>query len=672
MSDWGMLEWIGAIAGGASVIGTIFGGYALFRRPKTEATKASASGKNSRSAQVTNSPNSMIVMDSPSALVIQRDLIVNPGYAVHEHERIMKERVAETRADWERAHQAEVDALQAQIAALTEPEWDEHTVEAAQEALKANQFDRAEELMAEMEESHLVAASIPAAQKQVRIRQLRAAIALVNGDAKTASSHLEAAAGIIAPLDPESVPEFRNEAAMRLQEYGTRFGGDGIVEAIRLYRINLGKLNRETHPKAWAETQHNLGNALLFHGVRAENGLLFLAEAIQVSQAALQVCTRAAHPGNWAETQISLGGALLKLGQRCGGKEGLDHLAAAVNKLRAAGQVRPREADPDCWVRIQGNLGAALSQQGVWRGGEDGVRLLGEAIDVYRGILEVCTRDADPLKWAGTQANLSCSLVQQGTMMTDDNALGILNEAVGAARAALQVYVREKHPLDWARTHKNIGAILNEQSHRLEGEAGLAPVREATAALRLALEVYTREDLPTHWAGVQRNLSVTFVREAVLKGGRAGLSAISKAVSACRGALQVFTRTAHPLPWAAMQFNLGVALLYRGKWTGGAEGLTSLEDAVSAFESAKEIYVREAHPPHWADVHRCLGHVYESMGDLDSGHAKDHYRRALQEVGHALEVPPFEQRPDWFEDARSVRERLTSKLMIPIKHPKNP
>ena len=485
MSDWGMLEWIGAIAGGASVIGTIFGGYALFRRPQTEATKASASGKNSRSAQVTNSPNSMIGMDSPSALVIQRDLIVNPGYAVHEHERIMQERVAEARADLERAHQAEVDALQAQIAALTEPEWDEHTVEAAQEAVKANQFDRAEELMAEMEESHLVAASIPAAQKQVRIRQLRAAIALVKGDAKTASSHLEAAAGIIAPLDPESVPEFRNEAAMRLQEYGTRFGGDGIVEAIRLYRINLGKLNRETHPEAWAETQHNLGNTLLFHGVRAENGLLFLAEATQAFQAALQVCTRAAHPGNWAETQISLGGALLKLGQRCGGKEGLDHLAAAVNKLRAAGQVRTREADPDCWARIQGNLGAALSQQGVWRGGEDGVRLLGEAVDVYRGILEVRTRAADPLEWAGTQANLSCSLAQQGTMMTDDNALGLLNEAVRAARAALQVYAREKHPLDWARTHKNIGAILNEKSHRLEGEAGLAPVREATAALRL-------------------------------------------------------------------------------------------------------------------------------------------------------------------------------------------
>ena len=36
-----------------------------------------------------------------------------PGYPIDEHERIVNERVAETRADMERAHQAVVDALRA-------------------------------------------------------------------------------------------------------------------------------------------------------------------------------------------------------------------------------------------------------------------------------------------------------------------------------------------------------------------------------------------------------------------------------------------------------------------------------------------------------------------------------------------------------------------------------
>ena len=186
----------------------------------------------------------------------------------------------------------------------------------------------------------------------------------------------------------------------------------------------------------------------------------------------------------------------------------------------------------------------------------------------------------------------------------------------------------------------------------------------ATAALQFALEVYTREDLPIQWAGVQRNLSVTFLRKAVLKGSRAGLGAISKAVSACRGALQVFTLTGHPLDWGAMQFNLGAALLYRGKWTGGPPGVACLKESLSAFESTKEVYLRETHPTDWADVHRCLGHVYELMGDFNSGHEKEHYRRALREVGYALEVPPCEQRSDRFEDALSTRDRLVEKLAV--------
>ena len=94
------------------------------------------------------------------------------------------------------------------------------------------------------------------------------------------------------------------------------------------------------------------------------------------------------------------------------------------------------------------------------------------------------------------------------------------------------------------------------------------------------------------------------------------------------------------------------------------EGLSTLEEAVSAFESAEEVYVREVHPTHWVDMHRCLGHVYESMGDLDSDNAVAHYRSALREVGYALEVLPDKHRLDRVEDAQSLRERLIGKLAL--------
>ena len=174
--------------------------------------------------------------------------------------------------------------------------------------------------------------------------------------------------------------------------------------------------------------------------------------------------------------------------------------------------------------------------------------------------------------------------------------------------------------------------------------------------------MYVRERYAIQWAGVQRNLSVTFLREAVLKGVPEGLDVLSRAVAVCHGALEVFTREKHPLDWAAMQFNLGAALLHLGGWTRGAEGHAALEEAASAFQNTATVCVRETHPDRWADVHRHLGHVYEAMGDSDREHAIENYRRALRAADEALDILPHEQRPDRFENARAMRDRVAEKL----------
>ena len=659
MNDWNTLEWIGAMAGIATIVGT---GYALLRRTGSKANRASASGERARAVQLADSPDSTIVMDSPAAVVVQGDLHVTPGYPAGEHERIVNERVAEARADMERAHQAEVDALRARIAAFTEPEWDRGTINAIQAAVTAGQFDRAEELMSRLEESHLEAASISAAEKQVRVRQMRAVNALVNGDARQAREHVEAAAAVLAAFDPINAADFRNEAAMHMQDYGERVGGGGIAEAIRLYRTNLAQLNRETHPEPWAETQHNLGNALLLHAVRSDERLSLLTEAIEAFHAALQVCTRTEFPDEWAQTQISLGGALMVLGSRSEGAEGADYLGEAVSVLRAAEQVCTRETDPDTWANIRSNLAVALANQGVRRRGEEGVGLLDEGIEVSRELLQVVTCEDHPLNWAHIQTNLSFALAERSDLVGNSNAVDFLRQAVKAARSSLQVYTRERHPLDWAKAHANIGAILNDQSLYEEQAAALECLQASNEALQSALQVYTREDLPIQWAGAQLNLGLTYLRTAQRHGGREGLGAIAEALSAWRNALQVFTRAKHPLDWAKAQFNLGAALLYRGEWTGGTKALPFLHEAVAAFQHAIQVYVRDVHPSRSADAHRCLGRVYELIADFGAENPLEKYERALREIDRALEVPPHLQDRECLEDARSTKERLRGKI----------
>ena len=655
------MQWIAGLAGIATVVGTIFAACALFRRPRNPTSQTSAAGRKSAAVQTTGSRNSPIVTNSPSAVVVGGDLNLKPGYDVNEHERILEKRVAQVRSDLERAHKAEVDALRTRINALSGPEWDKDILNAVDEALTAKRYDRAGELMAGMDQTHLADASIPAAEKLVRIRQFRAAIALVSGDAKTASEHVEAAVSVLAPLGPVDALEFRNDAAMHFQDYGERIGGDGIVEAIQMYRRNLEQLNRES-----------LQSRGQRHNTTWEMPCCCTVCAPTSCQHSPRQLKHFRPPCKSARPQLIPRIGLRHrsvLEARCwhwdfaaAERKGKDYLAESVTVLRAAAAVRTREVDPECWAGIQSNLGAALSKQGVWCGGVEGIRLLGEAVEVYRGLLEVRARETDQSEWAGTQANLSCSLAEKARLITDAAAAGVLNDAVEAAGAALQVYSKEQYPMAWARTHNNLGAILNEQAHRQEGEAGLECVEAATVAFRCALEVYVREEFASQWAGVQRNLSVTFLREAVLKDSPDDLDAVSRAVSVCRAALEVFTREEHPLDWAAMRFNLGAALLHLGEWTGGAEGLATLEEATSAFQGAEAVYIRETHPEHWADVHRCLGHVYEAMGNIDPRHEIENYRLALREAGSALEVLPHEQRPDRFENARAMKLRVAEKL----------
>ena len=392
-----------------------------------------------------------MVANSPGATVVQGDVHVH-GYTAADVHRIVGERVAQSRAEVERAHAAKVEALRKEIAALQGSEWDAESLKEVQAALSAGDFDRAEKQLEEMEERQLARKSVPAAQERVQILSLRTAAAMLNDNAEKARSHIEEAVAVIGSVDPGSELEFRNKSAMAMQEYGAKVGGHGIVEAIRLFRLNLEQLDREELPEAWAETQHNLGNALLQHGMRVAGGLACIDDGIAALRKALEVTRCEADPKDWVQTQISLSGALIAAARRRGGEEGIRELAEAVAMCSDAGTVATREADPEGWSGIQGNLVIALSAQGDRRGGEEGAEMLGKAVEACRGLLEMRTRRGNRLEWAEAQSNLAATLAQRARHVPKPEAVECLEYAVKASEAALEVRTRGRNPLAWART----------------------------------------------------------------------------------------------------------------------------------------------------------------------------------------------------------------------------
>ncbi|MBC7950969.1 MAG: tetratricopeptide repeat protein [Rhodospirillaceae bacterium] len=264
-----------------------------------------------------------------------------------------------------------------------------------------------------------------------------------------------------------------------------------LQESERGVRMALAQLPREHVPEGWAQTQNNLGAALLRLGER-EEGTARLEEAVAAYRAALEVRTRDVLPLDWAQTQNNLGNALLRLGER---EEGPAQLEEAVVAYRAALEVRTRVLLPLDWAQTQNNLGAALKRLGER---EEGTVRLEEAVVAYRAALEVRTRDLLPLDWAQTQNNLGNALRCLGER---EEGTARLEEAVVAYRSAFEVRTRDLLPLDWAQTQNNLGNALMRLGEREERTARL---EEAMTAFRGALEIYEQAS-PHYYAVLVRN-----------------------------------------------------------------------------------------------------------------------------------------------------------------------
>jgi len=119
----------------------------------------------------------------------------------------------------------------------------------------------------------------------------------------------------------------------------------------------LQERTREREPLDWAQTETNLGLALVAIGER-ESGTARLERAIAAERAALEELTRERNPLGWAETEYDLGRALAALGER---ENRTDWLEEAIAAYRAALEEQTRERVPPEWARTQFYMGVAIA-----------------------------------------------------------------------------------------------------------------------------------------------------------------------------------------------------------------------------------------------------------------------------------------------------------------------
>jgi hypothetical protein len=98
---------------------------------------------------------------------------------------------------------------------------------------------------------------------------------------------------------------------------------------------------RDQVPLDWAETQYNLGNALVELGER-EDGTARLEEALSAYRAALEEWTRERFPLNWGESTGSQGVALILIADRTNdlivAEIAVRQIETAFETVRSSGQ----------------------------------------------------------------------------------------------------------------------------------------------------------------------------------------------------------------------------------------------------------------------------------------------------------------------------------------------
>ena len=393
--------------------------------------------------------------------------------------------------------------------------------------------------------------------------------------------------------DSELAWRYKLGEANALRSYGDYHGDtDALQQAMQTFLAAAKLLPQGRLSPAWAQTQNDLGLAVLAFGMRQSNSTA-LEKGVEIFRAIASSGIEQVDRSMWADAQSNLGSALTSLGIRSSGPEQYEQ---AILAYRAAQQAISREKQPVKWALSRKGEADAMAWIGLRANQPD---RLHEALAGYEDVLKTLTADMDPLAWAGAQDGLGGALWAIGDRLEGTE---MLDRAVQAYTAALTENTRERVPSLWATEQNNLGNVLSSLGQR---ETGTESLQQAAAAYRNALEEWRRDNDPFGWATAQNNLA----RTLVIIGERSGDDAmIENGLLAYREAAKEWTRESAPLQWASMQAKIAETKVGLGI---KRSDIKSILEAKQSMQEAWDFYHDAGYPQY-------DGYFQDHMAEIDS------------------------------------------------------
>jgi hypothetical protein len=283
--------------------------------------------------------------------------------------------------------------------------------------LEEGDFERADRHLAEAERIQITTATLPALERQSKLRFARGQAALLNGEIRSAAEHWEAASSYFTFIDRTTEANKRYDYSEYLREYAYRYKSvEALHQAAHALERNLLIWTRDEYLELWCKATIALGDVCWrrsqFDG--DENFSLNIANAKRLYDSVRDECTQVILPFFRAISERRIANILSERANASSDKEYLSNLECSLKLQISAISFLSKEGYPEEWGISQHNLGLSYIYFFKARGHDiDSQSIIDRAVHHLDLSLEV--RDAhEALQyWVASRRSMGEALIER-------------------------------------------------------------------------------------------------------------------------------------------------------------------------------------------------------------------------------------------------------------------
>lgn len=382
----------------------------------------------------------------------------NPDVSEDELVAFLKEKALEFRELQQ--HLAQMNAVEGRIAVF---------LAAANAALEEGDFQLADERLAEAEDAQLASTTLPALEKQYRLRFERGHAALLGGEIRNAVLHWERAENYFHLLDTEVEAEKRYEYSMRLREYGYRYRSvKALREAGDALKKSLTVWNKEEHLQNWCKATIALGNVSwrLSQFDNPKTFRIHISKAKSIYETVRETCSETALPYYYAASGANIASIYANRKFARSEEEYRANFEISLKLQNDALKLKSKTDDPEGWGILQHNMGCTYMDFCNLQ--DDKITSM-EVIDKAIHHLELSFQVRDPTDvdafqyWVASCRSLGEALIERSMHKTNAQASDDLERAYEILSGAESKISEAEHPNQWAEIQKQLARCSKQR-----------------------------------------------------------------------------------------------------------------------------------------------------------------------------------------------------------------